>query len=428
MRIRTFLTLGAAIPSLFSLGCSSSNDGTDANNPLPSASGGLSGSQATAVTGGNTAQTATGGATGSATTSVGGSTGLDGSGGSSTGGGTSATSTGGSSSTATTAGGSSVGGSATGGTMTGGSANGGTATGGKSSSSTPAGGSDNGGSSSGGTAAGGATDGGAATGGAATGGVVGTGGSVAVNCTDASTFSKALTARYDGAFIPVTGSTKTYRATTNWWYRFTDQKVNVDQIGFTVANPSNVSVSQTDGNPTGYPAIYIGAYSENNTTGSNLPKQVSALTSVPTIFSTNATSLDTANLNAAYDVWFTASNALLGRGQSSPGRGGAYLMVWLFDPENRQPRGTNDVPAHTVSGVPGTWDVWIDKTDPLCISYVSTTPMDSLSFDLNNFIQDSVTNSYGITNSMYLSVIFAGFEIWGGGDGLDLKQFCADVK
>jgi hypothetical protein len=103
-------------------------------------------------------------------------------------------------------------------------------------------------------------------------------------------------------------------------------------------------------------------------------------------------------------------------------------MVWLFDPSDRQPRGRNRFPRTEVPGVPGTWDVWIDATDPPCISYVSTDPRDSLSYDLNKFIQHSVTNQYGITNSMYLSVVFAGFEIWGGADGVQLKRFCADVK
>jgi len=49
-------------------------------------------------------------------------------------------------------------------------------------------------------------------------------------------------------------------------------------------------------------------------------------------------------------------------------------------------------------------------------------------YDLNDFIQDSVTNQYGITTSMYLSIIFAGFEVWGGGDGIECKQFCATVN
>ena len=82
---------------------------------------------------------------------------------------------------------------------------------------------------------------------------------------------------------------------------------------------------------------------------------------------------------------------------------------------------------HTVSGLPGTWDVWIDNTDPLCISYVSTSVLEKLDFDLNTFIQDSVGNRYGITSSMFLSIVFAGFEIWGGGNGLQTKAFCANV-
>jgi hypothetical protein len=85
----------------------------------------------------------------------------------------------------------------------------------------------------------------------------------------------------------------------------------------------------------------------------------------------------------------------------------------------------------TVAGVPGTWDVWVDPvrgTSPPCISYVSSEPVDSLVFDLNAFIQDSVTNAYGVTSSMYLSIVFAGFEIWGGGDGVSARRFCAKVN
>jgi hypothetical protein len=59
---------------------------------------------------------------------------------------------------------------------------------------------------------------------------------------------------------------------------------------------------------------------------------------------------------------------------------------------------------------------------------VSTTPRNGLAFDLNAFIQHSVTNNYGLKSSMYLSVIFAGFEIWDGADGLQAKNFCAKVN
>ena len=105
-------------------------------------------------------------------------------------------------------------------------------------------------------------------------------------------------------------------------------------------------------------------------------------------------------------------------------------MVWMFKPTDRQPRG-NDTGriGKTIAGVPGTWDVWFDNsTNPPCVSYVSSTPIDGLQFDLNDFIQDAVTNSYGVTSSQYLSIVFGGFEIWDGADGLSLKQFCAAVN
>ncbi len=156
---------------------------------------------------------------------------------------------------------------------------------------------------------------------------------------------------------------------------------------------------------------------------------MSAITSVPPVFSTNSSDLDTSNFNAAYDVWFTQSGSPLPPTSYSPGQGGAYLMVWLFKPANRQPRGSIAAAARTVDGVPGTWNVWFDPTGAApCVSYVSSTPLDSLSFDLNRFIRDSVTNQYGITDSMYLSIVFAGFEIWNGGDGLQANQFCAKVN
>jgi hypothetical protein len=249
------------------------------------------------------------------------------------------------------------------------------------------------------------------------------------NCPDTATApNQTIVGRYAGANITVADSTKSYHMATNWWHKFEDQTVALNGLSFTINNPSNVASSQSDGAPIGYPTIYIGSYAGSTTVGSNLPKQVSALTTVHTVFDTNATSLDTSNINAAYDVWFTAGATPLPEDQYDPGPGGAFLMVWLFDPADRQPRGTNEHPAHQVTGVDGTWDVWIHNTNPPCITYVRTEPLSSLAFDLNAFIKDSVTNSYGITDSMYLSVVFAGFEVWGGGDGLKLKQFCADVK
>jgi hypothetical protein len=245
------------------------------------------------------------------------------------------------------------------------------------------------------------------------------------NCTDVSSVAFSINQQANASLVAVTGAEKQYVAQSNWWNLYKQQTMSVNGLSFTVGNPTG-AVSPNN-NPMGYPSLFIGSYAGHSSKGSNLPKQVSALTKVNTVFSTNVSSMGTSNYNAAYDVWFTAGAAPLGSTQYDPGKGGAYLMVWFFDPSNRQPRGTQAYSRHTVPGLPGTWDVWIDNTDPLCISYVSTTVLDKLDFDLNDFIQDSVSNRYGITSSMYLSIVFAGFEIWGGGDGLQAKAFCANV-
>jgi len=75
------------------------------------------------------------------------------------------------------------------------------------------------------------------------------------------------------------------------------------RVGFTLNTPSMVSSNDS---PLGFPSIFIGSYAGHNTTGSNLPKQVLALTSVPTIF--DVTEQGTSNYNATYDVWFTPAD------------------------------------------------------------------------------------------------------------------------
>jgi hypothetical protein len=245
------------------------------------------------------------------------------------------------------------------------------------------------------------------------------------NCTDVSSSSNYLNTSGGTTYIPVDGLDKQYVAMANWWHVSNQQTVTVKGLSFTVGNPAGAS--SPDNDPTGFPSMFIGSYAGKTTKGSNLPKQVSALTNIYTVVSTNASSKGYTNYNVAYDVWFTAAGTPLPATQYNPGTGGAFLMVWLFKPTNRQPRGSNQHPGQSVSGLPGTWDVWIDPTNPPCISYVSTTPLEKLDYDLNNFIRDAVNKSYGITNSMYLSIIFAGFEIWGGGDGLQEKAFCANV-
>jgi len=268
-----------------------------------------------------------------------------------------------------------------------------------------------------------------------TGGKLGTGGSSAspttVDCTDTSTFTNFVSGQYGGTQITLDGNSgKTYFMHANWWGSpFNSQTEDVSGLGFSMTNPNNTVPTSTANNPLGFPSIFIGQYQAKKTTGSNLPKAVSALTSVPTIFSTNVDTMGNTSYNATYDVWFTASSApLSGSSVGSPGTDGAYLMVWQFMPSDKRPRGTLKANGSVITGVKGGWDVWYDSTNPPCVSYVSSNKTATLEFDLNNFIQDAIQNSYGVKASQYLSIIFAGFEVWTGGDGLKINKFCANVK
>jgi hypothetical protein len=250
------------------------------------------------------------------------------------------------------------------------------------------------------------------------------------NCTDVSTDETLQASQSGMAIADVVGKDKNYFFQSNWWKSGAFKNQTEDQVGlsFTVGNPENAG--SPDNDPAGYPSFYIGgSYAGRSATkGSNLPKQVSALKTINTILSSNANSKGRSNYNVAYDVWFTPTSDALPKTQYNPGTGGAYMMVWFFMPSDRQPRGQKRYSGKTVSGVPGAWDVWIDSTNPPCISYVHATGVETLDFDLNKFIQDSVSNGYGLTSSMYLYLVFGGFEIWRGGDGLQMKAFCADVQ
>jgi hypothetical protein len=199
------------------------------------------------------------------------------------------------------------------------------------------------------------------------GGTTSTGGTSgpppAVDCTDVSGDSSSITEQYGALTISLSNNpNKTYIMQANWWGTpYNAQSETLNALGFTIANPKN-AVTSNPSLPLGYPSIYIGSYSGRPTRGSNLPKQVSALTTVPTIISTNVDQKGSASYNAAYDVWFTAGSAALGKSDTNPGAGGAYLMVWLFMPSDKQPRGSIRVRSGSVDGMNGNWDVWYDDS------------------------------------------------------------------
>ncbi len=282
---------------------------------------------------------------------------------------------------------------------------------------------------------GGATgSGGASTGSApATGGTLilpGTGGIenviIPASCNDTGSGSGALNDAYGRTSIQA--GSKTYILQANWWGNYSNQTVGYNGLGFTI---NSNTPDDGDHTPAGYPSLYLGSYSGQGGPGSNLPRQISALSAVPTEFWTNLTRQNHANFNASYDVWFTASGGSLPSSQYNPGNGGAYLMVWLNNPANESPLGGASGPVREVFGVEGRWTVFRSSSAgpgglPI-VSYVAETPIDGLAFDLKAFIDDAV--DIGILNrNMYLSVIFAGFEVWSGASGAQVTKFCADVR
>lgn len=283
----------------------------------------------------------------------------------------------------------------------------------------------------GGTGSGGATGSGGWTGAGGTTSGGGSTGTTAIDCPDISTYSNFVTGQYGATTISLSNSTtKNYYMQANWWGSpYGNQAEEVSGIGFKITgtNPTSI-VTSNPSLPLGYPSIFIGTYKDKRTTGSNLPKAVSALTSVPTIFRTNVNSKGDSNYNAAYDVWLTAGSGTVSG--NNPGSGGAYLMVWLFMPTDKYPRGTLRGNETIVTGVKGGWNVWYDPSvDNIpCVSYVASNKVESIEFDLKYFIDDAIASGYGVKSSQYLSIIFAGFEVWGGGDGLQVNHFCANVK
>lgn len=270
-----------------------------------------------------------------------------------------------------------------------------------------------------------------------TGGITNTGGVQVVKtcavqtgaCSDTSTTSDSVNTAFGYARVTVNGNAttdilKTYMFSSNWWSDYDGQSISIDGLSFRINGNT-----PDDGNdaPAGFPTLYIGNYQGRATACSDLPKQVSAINEIPTKFHVNAP--NHGNYNATYDVWFTASSAALPASQSNPGGGGAYLMVWLWDPAQRQPVGGPNGGARSVNGVSGTWQPWVGNLSGIpVISYLATSDLTGLDFDLNDFIQDAVSHNYGVTNSQYLSVVFAGMEVWGGADGAEITNFCVDVR
>jgi hypothetical protein len=240
------------------------------------------------------------------------------------------------------------------------------------------------------------------------------------NSCSSATGQGTITDRYGTAHVTCSG--KDYVVQNNAWGSAAGQTI-------TYGPGTKFKVTQQAGtgsgtNPASYPSVWTGANSGRSTTGSNLPRAVSSINmgSLDTSW-TWAQNGATGSFNAAYDVWF--STGASGDPQASSPTGG-FLMVWFHDPAANQPIGTMMTSA-TIAGK--NWNVWYGMqggTNRPCVSYVAQTTINSLNFKLGDFIRDAVTKGF-VQNSWYLTNVFAGFEIWSGGIGLETTDFSVTV-
>jgi hypothetical protein len=193
-----------------------------------------------------------------------------------------------------------------------------------------------------------------------------------------------------------------------------------------------------NGVPASYPSIYVGnngntAMGSFSTKGNdNLPRQISQISTMSsTTAMHNGTSGD---INAAYDIWLAAA-APTSEYSDAPS---AFVMIWMYDPPNRQPIGSMRTTKMIGNQM---YQVWggprgsgTDTQRPV-ISYVATSTLTNSTFNLKQFLDDAVANaaSYGtraIPNSYFVTDIFFGFEIWSGSGtmGMSVQNFTVNVQ
>lgn len=191
-----------------------------------------------------------------------------------------------------------------------------------------------------------------------------------------------------------------------------EQCINVTDAGFSIT--AQQGSAPTNGAPVSFPSIYVGCHYNTCSPGTNLPMQVSRISSAT---STVSNTYAGGTYNAAYDIWLDPAPKTDGVNQME-------LMIWLDRQGPIQPIGS-PVGALAVAG--RSWDVWSGGNGSNnVITYVSPAPISSLSFSVLDFINDARGRA-AITGEWFLTSIQAGFEPWNGGVGLAANSFSAVV-
>lgn len=204
------------------------------------------------------------------------------------------------------------------------------------------------------------------------------------------------------------------------------QCLTASGTGFTVTT-ANHNIA-TNGAPAAYTAFVRGCHFGTCTSGSNLPRVVSSITSVPSLFTVRpaGTAWD-----AAYDIWFD-------RAANTTTRNNALeMMIWL-NSTGVQPIGSQ-VDTATLAGA--TWQVWYAPgASPPVITYrrqQTTTSMPL--FEIKEFMTDAMGRNAStgtrpasgrpaLSTAWFMTSVQAGFELWKGGAGAAGTTFGVSVN
>jgi len=226
----------------------------------------------------------------------------------------------------------------------------------------------------------------------------------------------AVPAHADTVICDKYGSTTVggrYTVMNNNWGNDAQQCINATANGFEI---TQINANRpTNGAPASYPAIYVGCHYTNCSPGTNLPRQISAIGSIPTNISFRYTS---GTYDAAFDIWMDPQ-------PKTDGVNRTEIMIWFNRQGSIQPIGS---PTATANIGGRSWQVWTGNNGGNdVVSYVAPSAISSWSFDVLPFINDTISRGYA-QRSWYLTSLQAGFEPWIGGQGLAVTSFSTSVN
>ncbi|GGL91810.1 glycosyl hydrolase family 5 [Streptomyces fumigatiscleroticus] len=205
-----------------------------------------------------------------------------------------------------------------------------------------------------------------------------------------------------------------YVVQNNRWGTSNTQCITATDTGFRVTQADG-SVP-TNGAPKSYPSLFNGCHYTNCSPGTNLPAQISGISSAPSSISYGYVS--DAVYDAAYDIWLDPTPRTDGVNRTE-------IMIWFNKVGPVQPVGSQ-VGTATVAG--RSWQVWSGNNGSNdVLSFVAPSAIGSWSFDVMDFVRQAVSRGLA-QNSWYLTSIQAGFEPWQNGAGLAVNSFSSTVN